>query len=333
MLLRGREAAAFLKAPDPKAAGVLISGEDAMRVADARAQVAAAITGPGAAEEMRLTRMSGADLRKDPAALIDATRAIGFFPGSRAVVVEDASDALAPVLAAALDDWRAGDAQIVVTAGALTPRSALRKLFEGAKTAFAITLYDEPPGPEEVTAMLAAAGLTRIAPGARRDLDELARVLEPGDFRQTVEKLGLYMYGSDAEASADDVAACAPQSWEADLDSFADAVMDRDAARAAGLLARLFSQGTAPVTVAITLGRRVRQLHQLAADPKAQVFARGGFRRRDLMARQAREWGAGALGTALGMVVDCDRELRSGTRAPEQALVERLVIRLARVRG
>ncbi|MBW7920492.1 MAG: DNA polymerase III subunit delta [Rubellimicrobium sp.] len=332
MLLRGREAAAFLKAPDPAMAGVLISGEDAMRVADARIAVAAAITGPGADEEMRLTRIAGADLRKDPAALIDAARATGFFPGPRAVVVEDAGDALAPVIGAALDDWRPGDAQIVVTAGALTPRSALRKLFEGAKRAAAITLYDEPPDQAQVAAMLAAAGLTRIASGARRDLAELAQVLEPGDFRQTVEKLGLYMYGRDAEVSAEDVAACAPLSWEADLDSLADAVMDRDEARSAALLARLVAQGTQPVAIAIALGRRVRQLHQIAADPKAPVFARGGFRRRDLMARQARDWGVQALGSALSLVVDCDLQLRSGTRAPEAALVERLVLRLARVR-
>jgi len=332
MLLKGRDATAFLRKPDPGAPGLLISGEDAMRVADARAQVVAAITGPGADEEMRLTRIAGADLRKDPAALIDATRAIGFFPGPRAVVVEDANDALAPVIAAALGDWREGDAQIVVTAGTLTPRSALRKLFEGAKTAVAITLYDEPPGPDEVAEMLAAAGLARISPEARRDLADLAQVLEPGDFRQTVEKLGLYMYRAEAEVTPDDVAACAPASWEADVESLCDAVMSREEARASGLLSRLLQQGTAPVTVAIALGRRVRQLHQIAADPGARVFARGGFRRRDLMARQAREWGAQALGTALGMVVECDLQLRSATRAPEPALVERLVIRLARVR-
>lgn len=332
MLLRGRDATAFLRKPDPKAAGLLISGEDAIRVADARARVVTAITGPGADEEMRLTRIAAGDLRKDPAALIDAARAIGFFPGPRAVVVEDATDVLAPVIAAALGDWREGDAQIVVTAGALTPRSALRKLFEGAKTAFAITLYDEPPGPEEVAEMLSAAGLSRIAQEARRDLADLAQALEPGDFRQTIEKLGLYMFGAGDEVMPDDVAACAPASWEADVESLCDAAMSRDEALASGLLSRLLQQGTTPVAVAIALGRRVRQLHQMAADPGARVFARGGFRRRDLMARQAREWGAQALGTALGMVVETDLQLRSGTSAPEAALVERLVIRLTRVR-
>lgn len=332
MLLRGRDATAFLRKPDPKAAGLLISGEDAIRVADARARVVTAITGPGADEEMRLTRIAAGDLRRDPAALIDATRAIGFFPGPRAVVVEDATDVLAPVIAAALGDWREGDAQIVVTAGVLTPRSALRKLFEGAKTAFAITLYDEPPGPEEVAEMLSAAGLSGISQEARRDLADLAQALEPGDFRQTIEKLGLYMFGAEDEVMPDDVAACAPASWEADVESLCDAAMSRDEARASGLLSRLLQQGTTPVTVAIAMGRRVRQLHQMAADPGARVFARGGFRRRDLMARQAREWGVQALGTALGMVVETDLQLRSGTSAPETALVERLVIRLTRVR-
>ncbi|MCC7319466.1 MAG: DNA polymerase III subunit delta [Rubellimicrobium sp.] len=338
MQLRGRDAAAFLRKPDPGAAGLLISGEDAMRVAEARARVTLAMTGPEGEAEMRLTRIAGADLRRDPALLSDATRATGFFPGPRAVVVEDATDSLVEPIRDVLNDWKAGDARIVVTAGTLTPRSALRKLFEGARGAYAITLYDEPPGPEEIAALLAAAGLTRVGSGARRDLADLAQMLDPGDFRQTVEKLGLYMHGAPGEVTPEDVAACAPASYEADVDTLCDVVLDRDEGRLADLLRRLLAQGTTPVAIVIALGRRVRQLHQMAADPAGPAGAaqrmgfRGGFRRRDLMVRQAGQWGTGALGTALGLVVDCDLQLRSADTAPQQALVERLLIRLARMR-
>ena len=44
------------------------------------------------------------DASSDPAALMDAVKAVGFFPGPRAVHVEAATDGLAPVIAAALAD-------------------------------------------------------------------------------------------------------------------------------------------------------------------------------------------------------------------------------------
>lgn len=333
MLLKGREAQAFLRKPDPKAMGLLISGDDVMRVARARADVARAITGPEGEAEMRLTRIPAADLRKDPALLADATRAAGFFPGARCVVVEDATDGLSDTISAALKGWQAGDAQVIVTAGNLTPKSALRKYFEGHPAAFAITLYDEPPGAEEIARLVADAGL-RLTSEAKQELGDLARSLDPGDFRQTVEKLGLYMHGAQAEATPADIAAVAPGSHEADVDSLCEAAMDRAEGKLADLSRRLAAQGTGPVAIVIALNRYVRNLHQMAVDPAGAKYLRvsGGFRRKDAMMRQANQWGAPLLGEVLGQVVDTDLQLRSADSAPQKALVERLLIRIVRMR-
>ena len=211
MKLSGRDAAAFFRKPDPGAAGLLIFGQDAMRVAGRRQEVIAALVGPHGEEEMRLTRINGADLRKDPAALLDAVKAQGFFPGPRVAFVEEATDGLAKVIEAALADWQPGDAQIVVTAGSLTARSALRKAFEGHPRAFAAGIYDDPPSRDEVEATVAAAGLRDVSGDAMAAILDLSRSLEPGDFRQTIEKLGLYMRGSADPATPADVDACAPQ--------------------------------------------------------------------------------------------------------------------------
>ena len=53
-----------------------------MRVAIRRQELLEALLGDNAEEEMRLTRMSGSDLRSDPALLLDGLKANGFFPGS-----------------------------------------------------------------------------------------------------------------------------------------------------------------------------------------------------------------------------------------------------------
>jgi DNA polymerase-3 subunit delta len=100
--LGGRDAARFLARPDPGTAGALLYGPDPMRTALKRQALVEALIGPEGAAEMRLTRLPASDLRRDPAALLDALKAVGFFPGPRAVLVEDASDAQGAPIAGAL---------------------------------------------------------------------------------------------------------------------------------------------------------------------------------------------------------------------------------------
>ena len=71
MILKGPEIARYLARPDPTRPALLIHGQDAMRVALKRAEAVAALTGPDAEAEMRLTRIPGASLRKDAATLLD----------------------------------------------------------------------------------------------------------------------------------------------------------------------------------------------------------------------------------------------------------------------
>ena len=83
MKLAGAEASRYLAKPDPAKAGLLIHGADPMRVALKRAESVLALIGNQGEAEMRLSRMSGADLRKDGTLLLDAIKSVGFFPGPR----------------------------------------------------------------------------------------------------------------------------------------------------------------------------------------------------------------------------------------------------------
>ena len=197
MNLRGAAAAAFLARPDPATAGALLHGPDAMRVALKRQALVAALAGPGADPEMRLARLSGAEARADPAAVTDAIKATGFFPGPRVVVVDGVTEAQAAPVLAALAAWSKGDAALVVTAGALGKGSKLAAAFEAHPRAAALRLMPEPMGREEIDAALVEEGLA-LAPEARRAVDALARALPPGDLRQTLAKLALYMDGAVA---------------------------------------------------------------------------------------------------------------------------------------
>ncbi len=335
MKLSARDLARYIARPDPGHAGILLFGPDAMRVALKRQDLVRNITGPEAEAEMRLTRLQGADLRSDPAALLDAVKARGFFPGPRVVLVDDATDTLTETCAAVLKDWTVDDAQLVVAAGNLKPASKLRKLFEGAKQGVAAGIYDDPPTRAEIGETLRAAGLDTITPEAMAAVESLARALDPGDFRQTMDKIALYKLGDSQPLSPDDIAACAPASTEAALDDVIMAAADGKEAQIAPLLRRLQAQGVEAVRLCIATGRHFRMLHVASCDPDGPQSGIGRLRPpvhwklRDRMIAQAKAWGRERLERALASIVETDLALRSATDAPSMAVMERALIRLA----
>ncbi len=335
MKLTGAAAQGYLRAPDKSHSGVLIFGADAMRVATKRQEAILALVGPNGDEEMRLTRIAAADLRKDPALLTDAIKAQGFFPGHRVAFVEDATDGLSKVIDTALADWQAGDAQVVVTAGQLPAKSALRKVFEGHQNAVGIGIYDDPPGRDEIEHLLQSAGLQTGSQDVMNQLFSLAASLEPGDFRQTVEKLGLYKRGDHEPLTIRDILACAPQSAEVDVDDVLEVVATGQADQLGPVLRNLYAQGVAPVTLCIGAMRYFRQLHTVASDPGGASAGAGRLRppvfgpRRDKIVRQASTWGRDRLEKALTALTDTDLQMRSAGATPDQALMERALIRLA----
>lgn len=335
MKLSAREAQGYFSKPDPGRAGLLIYGSDAMRVALKRQEVITNLIGPAGEEEMRLTRIPASDLRKEKTLLSDAVKAIGFFPGPRAAFVEDATDALAPVIIAALEDWAEGDAQIIVTAGMLKASSKLRKAFESHGNAYAVAIYDDPPSRAEIEADLKRAGL-QPSSTAMEDITTLSRALDPGDFRQTLEKLALYKHGDTTPITPEDVEAVAPVSTEAELDDILLIVAEARTREIGPLLARLGAQGVAPVGLVIAAMRHFRALHAAASHPEGPARGVASMRppifgpRRDRMIRQAQNWGPFKLDQAIELLTDTDLQLRSaGQNAPTMALVERMLIRLA----
>lgn len=334
MKLTGAAASRYFTRPDPARTGLLIFGADAMRVALRRQEVVAALLGPKGEEEMRLTRIAGSELRKTPSAVADAAKAIGFFPGQRVVLVDEAGDAAAPALDMALGDWRPGDAQIVVTAGSLTAKSALRKLFEAHANAYAIGIYDDPPSREEIEDIAKRAGLTRVPDPAMAALTALARALDPGDFRQTVEKIALYKWQDGAPLTPEEIALCAPATIEADTDDVLNIVAEGRAQELGPMMRRIEGQGVLPVTLAISALRHFRALHAAASDPGGPGAGIGKLRppvfgpRRDRMLSQAQRWGMFRLEEAIRHLIDTDLTLRSASKAPQMALLERALLRI-----
>jgi len=284
---------------------------------------------------MRLTRIAAAELRRDGAMLIDAMKARGFFPGPRAVLLEDAGDGLKPLVSGALDAWQQGDAQLIVTAQGLAAKSALRKLFEDHRAAAAIAVYDDPPSQTEIEAELKRAGLGSIPPQTMRDLVLLSKDLDPGDFRQTIEKIGLYKWRDPEPLSPAEVALCAPSTIEAGIDDVLNATAEGRRTEIGGLMRRLEGQGITPVALMIQAMRHFRTLQMAASDPRGPEAGIQKMRppvfgpRRDRILAQARGLGLANVEQALALVIETDLTLRSASKVPGMALVERMLLRLA----
>ncbi|MEM9048689.1 MAG: DNA polymerase III subunit delta [Pseudomonadota bacterium] len=318
-------------------AGVLIFGPDPVTVGLRRDEALLAAAGPEADADMRLTRLQGTALRSDPAALSDAMRARGFFPGPRAVVVDGANDGLTDMLAEALTASLPGeDAVVIATAGPLPTRSKLRTLFEGAQHAAACQLFDDPPGSRELAALLREAGAQAVQPDAVDALVGQAASLDAGSLRQLCRTVVLHA-GTEA-VTARDVAACAPDAIEGAFDAVAAASAEGRVAVLAAQLARLAAQGVAPTTLCIAASRHFRRLHALACDAAGPETAAARLRppvygaQRTALVAQARRLGVQRLERILRLLTETDFALRSGSSsaAPDRALIGHALMRIAK---
>lgn len=338
MKLAGAKATAFFANPDKSCAGLLIFGMDAEKINTRRQEVTLALVGNAAMEEMRLTRLAAGEVRKDPALVLDALKAQGFFPGPRAVVVEGATDGLAPILGSAVAEWMQGDAYLIVTAGSLNARSKLRKVFESPQNFYTIGIYDDPTRPEEVDRILADAGLANVSLEAKKYLMVLARDMGLGDLKQVINKLSLYKLKDNTPVEITDVEACAPTTLDADIDDILHIVAEARSSEVGLTLSRLAGQGVNATALCIGATRHFRMLHTAASDPQGPDVGFSRARppvfgpRKDRLVRQARGWSGPRLEKALQELMDTDLMLRSSRPVPAMAVVERAFIRLAMMR-
>ena len=311
---------------------------DTMRVALRRQELLKSLIGDNAEEEMRLTRIPGSDLRSDPALLLDGLKASGFFPGPRAVFVEGVTDTNSAVIDAAMQDLQKGDAVLVLTSNQLNARSKLRKMIENNSNSVAIGIYNDPPNEKEIISIASKYNLNNFESDAKKDLIALGRSLDPGDFQQTCEKLSLYKYKDDSIITSTDINLCAPVTNDAVLDEAIYIIAEARSDEVGPMLSRLFGQGMNPTILCIAVMRYFRNLHSAASHPSGPDVALSRARppvfglRKDRMVRQVRLWGGMRLEKALAVLTDTDLSLRSSSKVPAHAMLERAFIRISMMR-
>ena len=336
MKLTSRDVVSFFNSPPKGITGVLIYGNDPMRVADKRHQFIKSLLGSNAANEMRLARISRENLKKEPEQAIDLCKAQGFFPGERALLIEEGNETITEIIIKAVEAWRDGDATIVVTAGSLKPSSSLRKFFEQKKNTYSLPIYDNPMTKFEVEKIIAESGLQNVTQEAFAHLVTVASELQPGDFRQSINKLALYKLNDENPVTYQDIINCTPISNEADIDEVLSVLLTGNEFKVSQILGRLSSQGILPVTLIIAATRHFKALFSIISNPGGVNAGATALRppvygpRKEALTNQAQKWGPVKIKTVIKILTATDLQLRSSNQqAPKMVLVERLFIRIA----
>ncbi len=334
MKVGGGKVDGFLAAPPPGIRAVLVFGRDDGLVRErARRILCGIVDDPN--DPFRVVELSGRDVEADPARLADEAAALSMIGGRRVVRIRDSAESAHKALASFLDHPM-GDNLIVVEAGDLGPRAALRKLFESGDAAAAIACYpDEGADLERVIDQtLAAHGLT-AEPDARAHL-----ALHLGSDRMVTRtelaKLAVYM-GDETTVRLAHARACVGDSGAASLDALLSALGEGDAGRLDRALDRVFEEGMAPVGLLRLVSRHFQRLHLAAghlADglPPDRAMARLKppviFKAAPSFRGQLRSWTPDRLARAFDLLAETEADCKTSW-LPDETLCRRTLMRLA----
>lgn len=293
----------------------------------------------GDADPLRLMRLDGDALAREPGRLADEAYAVPMFGGDRAIWIDaqgrDLTPALAPLFA---DPPR--DCMIVVKAGALRKGVALRSAFETRGDAAAIECYpDEAPSLGSLIEMEARAAGLAVAPDARGALIALL-----GADRQTtrneIQKLMLYARGR-GRIEAEDVEAIVSDAAPSVIDELIDLTLMGDIRAVAATASRYFAEGGDGDSLLIRVIGRLMLLHRLRVemdqgkpfDAACQaLFIKLPPSARRALGRQTERWTSESIARRLPAVRAASARVRADPDLA-QALATRALWSLASRRG
>ncbi len=334
MKLSARDMKGFLAAPQKSGHAVLIYGPDHGLVQHrADAVLKAILEDPE--DPFNRVDLHQDQLDDDICRLHDEVSAMSFTGGVRLIRVKEAKDKIAkdieellPVLEAAQ-----GQTYLLVCAGDLPARSALRKLFEGQGSCVALPCYKE-----EGAALSQFISRTLHGYGMQVDgeaLNYLADQLQ-GDHQLIVnelEKLSLY-YMDQETISLEEIQDVIGAGQSRAVDDLCDAVMRGQTARACTLYDQLLLEGQSAIAILRSMLRYLSRLYQVRAK-----MADGGsldeamrslrppvfFKQKQSFTAQARHWSETALLKAMKRLNEAELAFKRSHPLPDTEIERALL--------
>lgn len=301
--LKAHEVERFVARPDLSEGVFLVYGPDAGLVREIGQKLTRRFAGDDAGS-MNLVTLEGSDLDAEPGRLAVEARTVSLFGDRRVIRVRGAGKALTVPLSGLLDD--PAGAAIVLEAGNLAPRDALRALVEGARNGRALPCY---PDSEETLLRLINETFSKAGIRAAPDVATTLRDALGNDreiTRRELEKLLLYAADSKELTRSDVLALCADNAALV-LDEIVDAAGSGHAARLDAALERALAAAVNPQQLLAAALQHFSALRRWRTEVDAgrsprevldNARPKPHFSRRAALEQQLRLWSDAALGAA-----------------------------------
>ena len=337
MKIQPRQIESFIAKPDPAVRVILVYGPDEGKMRDRAARLGRGVVAD-LNDPFNVATLNAAILSDDPARLNDEANAMSMMGGARLIRVEGAEDKIAPALKNYLENPSPTNL-VVIEAGDLPPRSALRKMIEAAANAAAIPCYAASTG--DVQALIrqhVQATQRAIDPDASAWLS--ARLT--GDHAiamSELEKLTLYVSNQPTgyRISLNDVQMCCGSGSDTSLDELIFATAGGQPENALRSFRQLIDEGMALIIIQRSLQNHFRRLHltrSLMAAGRSQAEAMNSlnpkvfFKWEDAFRAQINRWSLGALGAALNRLGQIEAQSKQ-TGTPAETLTAQAILSLS----
>lgn len=319
--------------PDAKIRFYLFSGQDEAQSRGLAGRLLAALGATRFA-------LSAADVKGNPALLVDEAAALSLFGERRLVWIEPATNDIAEGVEGLLAAPSV-ESPVVAIAGPLSKASALLKLAESSPLALAFTAWtmDSADAARTVVEIGRRVGLKVAPPLARRIASVCGN--DQAVAAQELEKLAIYMDASPHAPKALDteaIDAVGAESAEGDVMRLADLALAGDMDALCDSIERLPAAGTEAIPAIRALQRRLQMLAPGRAriergEKLDAVMASIGkslfWKDKDSVQRMLQTWSAGDLATIAERAGALERSLLFA-KVPEREALEKELLAIAR---
>lgn len=319
---------AFLKAPAKECWGVLIYGPDEGQTREYARDIAKAVVNDPN-DPFACVELTEEALKAEPTRLHDELFAMSMMGGERLVRLSTESDAVGKLVAGVYEANTRPEAYLIVTAGELTPRSALRALFEGHGKLAALPCYKDEG--YQIDALIAQTLRTHNIRADREVTQYLAANLG-ADRRVTLgelEKIALYC-GEGGQLSLEEAVDLVGNSAELTLDDLCSALADGNIRGVERILQKLLRENTQPIQIIRALqryflrlqlaGSMVQQQRMTVDQAIQQLKPKVFFKQVPVMRRQLELWKLPALQRVLVMLTRAEQASKETGASPEAQL-------------
>ena len=332
--IKPQQTATFLKTPPGDLTAALFHGSDPGLVSErsaALAKVLAARENPPG----EILKIDDSELDEDPGLLETELQTRPMFSGRRIVRAiagrRISAQLLKPLLASA-----PLEGLLIVEAGNLKADDALRALFEGHASCYAVPCYPDSAADIDNPISEVLTSFKLSIDGDARDLLQSRLGADRALSRSEIEKLALYCLGR-SQITFEDVDMLVGDAAGLAIERIAEAVADGRTKSAVSDFGRALASGENAQMIIGVLQRYFQKLHRVRSDvdagqrlDDALKYLRPPlfFKQKDIFARQVRSWTRGQLDQALRRISDAAKTARLSSHL-EDVIAERLILALA----